>query len=62
MRGCHSNSYIECWMATKFILNSDCTTIQPIILVKNTVENVESTFLQTSDQSIFGQNCLNFAQ
>ena len=38
-------------MTEKFILNSDFTIIQPIVKIKNTVENIDQTFLKMADQS-----------
>ena len=35
----------------KYILNSECMIILPIVCVKNTVENVDWIFLTTTNQS-----------
>ena len=50
MSGYYGNAYLECLNAEKIILNSDFTIIQPIILVKNTAENVDWIFPKTADQ------------
>ena len=54
MCGCHENAVVDWWEAEKFILNSDCTIILPIMTVKNSIENVDCIFLKRVNSIIFG--------